>query len=69
MAELTLTTFLTLDGVMQAPGGPGEDTTGNFLYGGWLVPHADEDMGRTMVEIFSKAEIFLLRRTGSSEYA
>jgi dihydrofolate reductase len=63
MAELTMTTFLSLDGVMQAPGGPGEDESGNFPYGGWLVPHADADMGRTMVEIFSKADAFLLGRT------
>ena len=62
MAELTITTFLSLDGIMQAPGGPEEDPSGNFPHGGWLVPHADEDMGTTMAEIFSKAEAFLLGR-------
>lgn len=63
MAELTMTTFLSLDGVMQAPGGPGEDDSNGFPYGGWLVPHADADMGKTMDEIFTKADAFLLGRT------
>ena len=70
MAELTMTTFLTVDGVMQAPGGPDEDRSGDFPYGGWLVPHADADMRKTMVEIFSKAEAAELRknRTAREEH-
>jgi dihydrofolate reductase len=62
MGKLVVGTFVTLDGVMQAPGGPDEDREGGFEHGGWLVPHFDEGMGQTMDELMSRAEALLLGR-------
>ena len=47
---------------MRGPGGPSEDPSGGFTYGGWIVPHADADFWATLNEIFSKADAFLLGR-------
>ena len=62
MTRLLVTTFLSLDGVMQAPGGPDEDRSGGFDQGGWLVRFADEDMMRLVVEWIARADGFLLGR-------
>jgi dihydrofolate reductase len=59
--RLTLTMFVTLDGVVQAPGGPDEDPSGGFGHGGWLVPYADDDMGQAM-GFFAEVDAFLLGR-------
>ena len=59
MAELTMTTFLSLDGVMQAPGGPGEDDSNGFPYGGWLVPHADDDMGKQNTSVSAQSSYWV----------
>jgi dihydrofolate reductase len=59
--QLTVTTFLSLDGVYQSPGAPDEDGTG-YAYGGWTVPYGDEDFGKFMSACFANAEAFLLGR-------
>jgi len=64
MRELIVSTFLTLDGVMQAPGGPEEDGSGGFAYGGWSVHYWDEQMRQVMTEAMSAPfDLVLGRRT------
>lgn len=64
MRKLIVNTFITLDGVMQAPGGPPEDPTGGFTYGGWSVNYWDDIMGQIMGEYMAQpSELLLGRKT------
>ena len=64
MRKLIASTFVSLDGIMQAPGGPDEDRTGGFAFGGWTFSHWDEAMGRSMNGFDGKdRELVLGRRT------
>ena len=64
MRELVVSTFLTLDGVMQAPGGSQEDAEGGFAFGGWSVPYWDDEIAAFMTELMGKPfDLVLGRRT------
>jgi dihydrofolate reductase len=62
MREIIVLSFISLDGVMQAPGGPTEDTSGNFTLGGWTVPYFDEFGGQVMAEQMGRPFDLLLGR-------
>jgi dihydrofolate reductase len=62
MKKLVVAEFVSLDGVMQAPGGAEEDTDGGFKHGGWTMPYFHDDMGATLFEEINKADTFLLGR-------
>ena len=62
MRKIVVLTFVTLDGVMQGPGGPTEDTSGGFAHGGWTVPYFDEAVGETMGEQMGRPFDLLLGR-------
>lgn len=62
MRKVIAATFISLDGVMQAPGGPDEDPTGGFGHGGWVFPYSDEETGKTLFEVFEKPFDLLLGR-------
>lgn len=55
--------MITLDGVIQAPGGPEEDTSGGFKYGGWTAPYSDELFGKILEEELKPADYMLGRKT------
>jgi dihydrofolate reductase len=61
MRKIIVLSFITLDGVMQAPGGPGEDASGGFKYGGWIAPYFDE-VGSKVLEKQLKTADYLLGR-------
>ncbi len=64
MRDLVVSTFMTLDGVMQAPGGPEEDPSGGFAHGGWSVNYWDDVMNAVMTESFATpSDLLLGRRT------
>ena len=64
MRKLIVTAFITLDGVVQAPGGPGEDDDGGFAFGGWTVPYFDEHLGEVMGALMGRPfDLVLGRRT------
>ena len=62
MRKLTSTTFVTLDGIMQGPGGPGEDDTNGFTSGGWSVKYWDPTLDEVMTATFAKKPDLLLGR-------
>jgi dihydrofolate reductase len=62
MRKIIVGAFVSLDGIMQAPGGPDEDPIGGFKYGGWAAPYFDESMGEAVGEMFAKPFDLLLGR-------
>ena len=64
MRKLIVLSFITLDGVMQAPGGPEEDPTGGFKHGGWVAGYFDDFLVKVMIRQMSKPfDLFLVRQT------
>jgi dihydrofolate reductase len=63
MRKIIVLSFITLDAVMQAPGGPEEDTSGGFKYGGWVAPYGDEVFGKVIKKDMKSADLLLGRKT------
>jgi dihydrofolate reductase len=62
MRKLIVSEFVSLDGVMQAPGGKDEDRDGGFEHGGWTVPYWHDDIGKTFFELITQCDAILLGR-------
>jgi dihydrofolate reductase len=63
MRKIIVLSMITLDGVMQAPGGPKEDKSGGFKYGGWTAPYGDEVYGKVVQKELKPADYLLGRKT------
>lgn len=63
MRKIIVLSMISLDGVMQAPGGPEEDTSGGFKHGGWVAPYDDEVSGKLMQRLLKPADLLLGRKT------
>jgi len=63
MRKIIVLSFITMDGVMQAPGGPEEDTSNDFKYGGWTAPYNDKASGKLMEKQLKPADLLLGRKT------
>ena len=62
MKKIIVAEFVSLDGVMQAPGGKEEDTEGGFTHGGWTIPYWHDDIGANFMQEMAKTDTFLLGR-------
>jgi dihydrofolate reductase len=69
MRNLMVTAFVSLDGVVQAPGGPDEDRDGGFVHGGWAVPHIDDEVIARAIGVTARADALLLGRRTYEEFA
>lgn len=63
MRKIIVISMMSLDGVVQAPGGPGEDRSGGFRYGGWVAPYTGDAFGRIMARQMTPADLLLGRKT------
>src|SRR5688500_4683249 len=63
MRKITVLSMITLDGVMQAPGGPEEDTSGGFEYGGWTAPYGDKAFTKVLEKLMKPTDYLLGRKT------